>query len=140
MPRSVGIEVQVHEEVRLADPDVLRELRGSLGRMYQKSLVPTLTVAPHGLTFLEVVSAVRDRQLHTADHGSIRAVLSAGGFVQIAGLSLRMPRIARHLRLAIGTTYPSSGGEPDDPGAIIRAIDTRLHQIVELLRQSRSTG
>lgn len=141
--RTAGIDEQVQEEeARLVDPEALRELRGGLGETYRESLLAILKASPEGLTFREVVSAVRDRQLHTAHRGTIRAVLSAGGFVQRGGRWFLAPDAedsARHLRLAIGATYLPHDAKPDDPGAIIRAIRTRLHEIVEMLRHSNST-
>lgn len=142
--RTAGIDSQVQEEeVRLVDPDALRKLRGGVGETYRESLVAILKETPAGLTFPEVVGAVRDRQLHTAHRGTIRTVLSAGGFVQRGDRWFVGPDAedsARHLRLAIGTTYLSSNTDPDDPGAIIPAIGTRLHEIVEMLRRSDSAG
>jgi hypothetical protein len=100
--RSAGIDLQVQEEeVRLVDPDALRELRGGVGETYRESLVAILKETPEGLTFPEAVSAVRDRQRHTAHRGTIRAVLSAGGFVQRGERWFVAPDAedsARHLR------------------------------------------
>lgn len=142
--RTAGIDAQVQEEeVRLVDPEALRELRGGLGETYRESLLAILKTAPDGLTFPEVVSAVRDRQLHAAHRGTIRAVLSAGGFIHRGErwfLASDAKDSARYLRLAIGETYLPHDAAPDDPNEIIRAIRARLHEIVELLRRPRSIG
>lgn len=142
--RTAGIDAQVQdEEARLVDPEALRELRGGLGETYRESLVAILREAPEGLTFPEVIGAVRDRQRHTVHRGTIRAVLSAGGFVQCGDRWFVAPDAeygARNLRLAIGTTYLRGDAELDDPGAIIRAIRDRLHEIAEMLRHPTSTG
>ena len=73
-------EVQ-REESRLVDLEELKALRGGLGESYRQSLQIILSSAPEGLTFLQVVVALRERQGHIVHHGTIRALLYTGGFI-----------------------------------------------------------
>jgi len=137
--RTTGIDAQVQEEeARLADPDALRALRGGIGETYRESVVAILAEVSQGLTFSEVVSALRARQHHAVHRGTIRALLSAGGFVQHGNRWFVAPDAedgTRRLRLAIARTYLPPDVRQDDPGVLVRAMRSRLHEIVETLRR-----
>lgn len=74
-------EVQ-SEEARLVDLQELVALCGGLGESYRRSLQFILQDASPGLTFAEVVKAIRERQQHNIHRRTIRALLYNGGFVQ----------------------------------------------------------
>jgi len=81
--RMAGHDSEVqNEESRLVDLGELATLRGGLGESYRRSLQSILQDAPAGLTFVEVVKALRERQQHNMHRGTIRALLYSGGFVQ----------------------------------------------------------
>jgi hypothetical protein len=79
-PSGMDAEVQ-REETRLADAETLAALRGGLGESYRQSVVALLADQPQGLSFRDLLAAVRDRQGHEVHRGTLRAVLYAGGFV-----------------------------------------------------------
>lgn len=79
-PDGVDSEVQ-REETRLADAGTLAALRGGIGESYRQSIVAALADRPRGLTFRELLTAVRERQGHEVHRGTLLAVLYAGGFV-----------------------------------------------------------
>jgi hypothetical protein len=79
-PSGMDAEVQ-REETRLADAEVLAALRGGLGEPYRQSVAAILAGQPNGLSFRDLLAAVRDRQRHEVHRGTLRAVLHAGGFV-----------------------------------------------------------
>jgi hypothetical protein len=83
-PAGVDAEVQ-REETRLADRETLASLRGGVGESYRQSITAALVGQPTGLTFGELLSAVRQRQGHEVHRGTLRAVLYAGGFVYEGG-------------------------------------------------------
>jgi hypothetical protein len=78
-PAGVDSEVQ-REETRLADAETLAALRGGLGESYRQSVAAVLADQPNGLSFRELLAAVRARQGHDVHRGTLRAVLYAGGF------------------------------------------------------------
>jgi hypothetical protein len=84
--RIVGHDDEVQrEEMRLVDPQTLKTLRGGLGESYRQSLQAILMEKTEGLTFLQVVKALRERQGHDVPRGTVRALLYSGGFVQRKG-------------------------------------------------------
>jgi hypothetical protein len=96
-------EIQ-YEETRLIDVQALAELRGGLGESYRRSLQAILSELPDGLTFKDIVAALRERQGHTVHSGTVRALLYAGGFVRHQGRWCAAPAqeaAARTLRAAI---------------------------------------
>jgi hypothetical protein len=79
--RSLGIDAEVQrEEARLVDAEALAALRGGLGETYRRSLLTILGEVNEGLSFPEVVAALRARQGHNVHRGTVRALLHAGGF------------------------------------------------------------
>jgi len=146
-PRGVDADVQA-EETRLIDTDALAALRGGLGESYRQSLQAILIDAPGGLAFIDLVTRIRERQNHQVHRGTVRALLSAGGFVQGDGRWFAAPDPtdgARSLRKALvqslvtshhvdtGVVAPAS--ELDFP-ATVHAIHDRLRTLVEKLRSN----
>lgn len=78
-PGEIDQNVQ-QEETRLVDLDALAQLRAGLSESYRQSLITILSEHASGLTFAQVVQELRARQGHTVHSGTIRAILSAGGF------------------------------------------------------------
>jgi hypothetical protein len=140
--RTSGIDAEVQrEETRLVDLEALKALRGGLGESYRRSLVTILESAPDGLTFRELVAAIRHRQNHEVHRGTIRALLSTAGFIQHDGhwtVSTTPEEGGRRLRGAITVAFlpPGTG---DDPGSRVRAIRSRLRELVEALQSERLT-
>ncbi len=73
-------EIQ-REELRLIDPQELKALRGGIGETYRQSLQAILSAFPDGLTFAQLLTALRERQGHTVHQGTVRTLLYAGGFI-----------------------------------------------------------
>ncbi len=83
--REAGHDPEVQqEETRLADLEELKQLRGGRGESYRQSIQTLLLNAPAGLTFKEIVLAVRERQRHEVRRSTIRSILASGGFIQRA--------------------------------------------------------
>jgi hypothetical protein len=81
--REVGLDVEVQQaETRLVDMGELKKLRGGLGESYRQAIQAILMAAPDGLTFQELASAINQRQNHEVARGTIRSILSGGGFIQ----------------------------------------------------------
>ena len=148
--RLIGEDAEVQqEETRLVDLEALAALRGGLGESYRRSLFALLSDAPQGLTFREIVEALRARQGHATHHGTIRALLSAGGFARREGrwcVALDSETGARYLRAAlVQTLLPGSTAEaepnferasaPKSLQAVALAIQTRLQEIVRSLKE-----
>jgi hypothetical protein len=139
--RSVGVDAGVQEEERrLVDVEALAELRGGLAESYRRSLLAILAEAPQGLTFRELVQAIRERQGHEVHRGTVRAILSAGGFVKRkerwfppsdpreSGRSLRRAVVQRLLPAEADTDKV-----PDTPQRLkelARVIANRLREII----------
>lgn len=70
------------EETRLVDLEELKHLRGGIGEGYRQSIQGLLLAAPEGLTFKEIVIALRARQQHEVSRSTIRSILASGGFTQ----------------------------------------------------------
>ncbi len=141
---GVDLEVQ-REETRLVDLQELAALRGGRGESYRQSLLAILRDTPQGLTFPEVVTALRERQGHETHRGTIRSVLSAGGFLCREGrwyAPTDVEESPRRLRAALARTLVSTNGGdgsmPPDAGAALQvtaqAIQARLHQLVARMR------
>jgi hypothetical protein len=118
--QQTGHDVQVYEEeARLVDSDALAALRGGRGESYRQSIQALLEQAPAGLSFAELVAAVRERQAHTVHHGTIRAILSAGGFLRHDGrwfAASEPTTSARQLRTAV-VESTNRAFERDDGGS-----------------------
>ncbi len=69
-------------ETRLVDMEELKKLRGGLGESYRQTIQAILTATPDGLTFQELATAINQRQHHEVARGTIRSILSSGGFIQ----------------------------------------------------------
>ena len=95
-----------------------------------------------GLTFAQVVKALRERQGHDIHHGTVRAILYAGGFVERKGHWFAAPQSevgARRLRAAlVETLVPQEEAGPTDRSEQLRkrvkAIRGRLGEVVGMLR------
>lgn len=147
--RLVGHNDEVQrEETRLVDLQALKALRGGLGESYRQSLQTILLEKTEGLTFAQAVKALRERQGHDIHRGTVRALLSAGGFVQRNGHWFAAPQSeigARKLRAALVETLvqneqaeqvaeaePLSGFEGQRKK--VQAIRERLAELVNILR------
>lgn len=150
MMRQIGHDEQVQaEEARLVDLEELAALRGGLGESYRRSLQAILANAPEGMTFAEVVNALRERQNHEVHRGTVRALLYNGGFIRRDRRWFAAPDPsagACQLRTALAETLVSQGQEQDSSlqslspaDAIcrrIKAIHTRLSEIITVLRET----
>jgi len=144
--RQHGVDEQVRqEESRLVDREALAALRGGVGESYRQSLMTILAGAPDGLTFREVVEALRARQQHVVHQGTVRALLCAGAFVCGEGRWFTAPdsaAAARQLRKAIvllgkGETE-AADSEQETQNRTARTIAShvtgRLRELIELLK------
>jgi hypothetical protein len=152
--QDAGAPRYVHKAVKT--PELYTAYQGYLrvkanhapgGRLYnsRRSVHAILSNAPGGLTFPELVEAVRTRQGHTVHQGTIRAVLSTGGFTKRNGRWFAAPdpsRGARTLRQAMAQALvnpqPAHDGTPElarppDLPTTVRAIHNRLHELVKAL-------
>lgn len=140
-----------NEEERLVDLEALAALRGGLGENYRRSLQAILAAAPDGLTFAEVVIALRERQQHEVHRGTIHALLSSGGFVRKDRRWFAAPDPeagARRLRAAfVETLLPAQQETPALPLSAadavrtrVNAIHTRLAEIVARLREEHKSS
>jgi hypothetical protein len=148
--RLVGHDAEVQgEEARLVDIEALAGLRGGVGESYRRSLQAILMDAPEGLTFAEVVKALRARQNHEVHRGTIHALLYNGGFVHRDRRWFAAPNSntgARQLRAALIETLVSKEQEQDrsvppmsradEIRAQVKAIHTRLSEIITELRET----
>ena len=142
-------EVQ-REETRLVDPQALKALRGGLGESYRQSLQAILSEKADGLTFVQVVQTLRERQGHDVPRNTVRAILYAGGFLHRNNHWFAAPQSelgARKLRAAILESQVTQ----EQPGQIatsvtlsekqlkkVRAIRTLMAGLVKRLRESLS--
>ena len=140
------------EETRLVDPQALKALRGGLGETYRQSLQAILSEKAEGLTFAQVVHALRERQGHDVPRNTVRALLYAGGFVQRGGRWFAAPQSelgARKLRSALAETLMPvqeieqtqtvNAGPSADAERLkrrVQAIRARLAELVNMLRES----
>ncbi len=136
------------EESRLVDLEALATMRGGLGENYRRSLQAILTAAPEGLTFAEIVLALRKRQQHDVHRGTIHAILYSGGFVQKDRRWFAAPDSeagARQLRATfVETLFPAEQETPAQPLSAaeyvrtrIKAIHARLSEIVTTLHETQ---
>ena len=143
-------EVQ-REESRLVDPQALKALRGGIGETYRQSLQAILSENEEGLTFAQVVRALRERQGHDVHRGTVRTLLYAGGFVHRGGRWFAAPQGevgARKLRAALVEALVveevEEGGEEsnEDERRLkrVRVIRGRLGELVGRLRESVHEG
>ena len=92
------------------DPQALKALRGGAGESYRQSLQAILSERSEGLTFVEVVQALRERQGHDVARNTVRAILYAGGFLHRDGRWFAAPQSehgGRKLRAALVETLVS---------------------------------
>jgi hypothetical protein len=144
-------EVQ-REEERLVDPQALKALRGGLGESYRQSLQAILSEKSEGLTFAQVVHALRERQGHDVPRNTVRAILYVGGFLHRNShwfAATQSEQGARKLRAALVETLVSTE-EPEQTQAVnaelsadaerlkrsVQAIRARLAELVNMLRES----
>jgi hypothetical protein len=146
--RLTGRDSEIQqEETRLVDAQALAALRAGLGESYRHSLQALLAATPDGMNFMEVIAALRQRQGHSVHRGTVRALLSAGGFVQHHGrwfASPLAPAGARQLRAAIitalvpeqtGTALLQPAAAHASLRAIAGAIQERLSELIGTLRK-----
>ncbi len=136
------------EESRLVDPEALKALRGGIGETYRQSIQAILSEKTEGLTFAQVVRALRERQGHDVHRGTVRTLLYAGGFVQRHGRWFAAPQNevgARRLRAAlVETLVPVERGEEtgeeineaERQRKRVQAIRERLGELVKMMRES----
>jgi len=146
--RHAGHDDEIQrEEMRLVDPEELRALRGGLGESYRQSLQATLSAAPDGLTFAELLAALRERQGHDVHRGTVRTLLYAGGFRHRDGRWFATSQDregVRRLRSALIESLESQ----EQPGQIsisttsahrlserVKAIRVRLAELVKQIHQ-----
>ncbi|HZU01851.1 MAG TPA: hypothetical protein VFA10_19425 [Ktedonobacteraceae bacterium] len=146
--RQMGLDEAVRdEEARLVDISALAALRGGLGEHYRRSLQAILAAAPNGMSFAELVIALRERQQHEVHCGTIHATLYGGGFVQKDRRWFAAPDAkasARQLRAAlVETLLPAEEENPVQSrshaeyiSTRVKAIHRRLAEIVTLLRET----
>ena len=135
--RIVGHDDEVQrEEMRLVDPQTLKTLRGGLGESYRQSLQAILLEKTEGLTFLQVVKALRERQGHDIHRGTVRALLYAGGFIQRKGHWFAAPQdqsAKRKLRDALAGTLVHQ--EKTEEVAEATAGSEQLRKKVQAIRE-----
>lgn len=144
-------EVQ-REEERLVDPQALKALRGVLGESYRQSLQAILSEKADGLTFVQVVQTLRERQGHDVPRSTVRAILYAGGFVHRNGRWFAAPQSehgARKLRAALAETLvpvqeieqnqtvnAELSADTERLKRSVQAIRAGLAELVNMLRES----
>ncbi len=148
--REAGIDAQVQQaETRLVDMEELKKLRGGLGESYRKAIQSILMAAPDGLTFQELTSAVNQRQNHEVARGTIRSILSGGGFIQHDRRWFAVPDMtkgARELREVLLETLVPQEEESEGKQEYlshheyvrtrVQAIHHRLQEITRVLREN----
>ncbi len=144
--REAGLDEEVQrEETRLLDLDELKRQRGGIGEGYRQALQSLLLSFPEGLTFKEIVAAIRQRQGHEVSHRTIRASLSHGGFLQRDQHWFAAPDAAQGARTlkealveALLDHSASDEAQPISHHEYIRtrvaAIRSRLQEITSMLR------
>jgi hypothetical protein len=150
--RIAGHDEEVQrEESRLVDPQALKALRGGIGETYRQSIQEILAENVEGLTFAQIVSALRERQGHDVHRGTIRTLLYASGFVQRGGRWFAAPQGevgARNLRTALVESLVAEEGEDVSEGSNederrlmrVRGIRGRLGELVGMIRESMHKG
>src|SRR5258706_12922621 len=127
----------------------METLRGGLGETYRQSLQAILSEKSEGLTFTQVVRALRDRQGHDVPRNTVRALLYAGGFVRHHSLWFAAPQSelgARRLRAALAEALvpveearQTQATEPitdlERQRRKVQAIRARLTELVNILRE-----
>jgi len=148
--REVGLDAEVQQaETRLVDMEELKKLRGGLGESYRQAIQAILMAAPDGLTFQELASAINQRQNHEVARGTIRSILSGGGFIQRERRWFAAPdttKGARQLREAFLETLVPQGEESageqqhlshhEYVRTRVQAIHHRLQEITRVLREN----
>ncbi len=151
--RTAGHDDEVQrEEERLVDPQALKALRGGLGETYRQSLQAILSEKADGLTFVQVVQTLRERQGHDVPRNTVRAILYAGGFLHRNSHWFAAPKSehgARKLRAAltetlvpvqeieqIQTVNAELSADAERLKRSVQAIRARLAELVNMLRES----
>jgi len=135
-----GIDLDIHrEESRLVDLDEIGHLRGGLSESYYKSIEQALKAAENGLPFRELVEAVRARQQHNVSGRTIRALMSAAGFIcqDNRWVEHRDPRSARRsIRRATIAAYATHDRVASGDSLVETAATTslRLTEILDELK------
>ena len=149
--QTLGLDEGVRaEEARLIDVKALAAMRGGQGENYRRSLQAILAAAPEGLSFAEIIIALRERQQHEVHRGTIHALLYNGGFLHKDNLWFAAPDAkegASRLRAAfVETLLPNEQEQPADPLSSteytrirVNAIHSRLSEVVEMLRKARKS-
>jgi hypothetical protein len=134
------------------DPQALKALRGGLGESYRQSLQAILSEKADGLTFVQVVQTLRERQGHDVPRSTVRAILYAGGFLHRNSHWFAAPKSehgARKLRAALAETLVSTEEPEQTPTSEtelvtdavrhlrkLHAIRVRLAELMLALRES----
>jgi len=125
------------------DPQALQTLRGGLGETYRQSIQAILSEQPEGLTFPQLVNALRQRQGHDVPRNTVRALLYASGFLHHNNHWFPAPQsqlAARKLRAAlIETLAPMQETETTTDAQRqhrrVQAIKARLEELANTLRE-----
>ena len=149
--QTLGLDEDVRaEEARLIDVEALAAMRGGQGENYRRSLQAILVAAPEGLSFAEIIIALRERQQHEVHRGTIHALLYSGGFLHKEGrwfAALDKNIGASRLRAAlVETLLPAQQEQLADPLSSaeyarirVNVIHSRLSEVVEMLRKTRKS-
>ncbi|MBO0783478.1 MAG: hypothetical protein J2P37_32100, partial [Ktedonobacteraceae bacterium] len=144
--QRIGMDEKIfEEEARLIDLEELKKLRGGVGESYRHSIQTILQAHPQGLTLAELIAHMRQRLQHTVHSGTVRALLSSGGFTRHGQHWFAAPDEAegtRRLRRALLESLvppekiTSRGvSHQEFVRSRVETIRGRLREIVELLGQ-----
>ncbi len=140
-------EVQ-QEETRLVDLEELKQLRGNIGEGYRQAIQALLLATPEGLTFKEILIAIRERQRHEVRRSTVRSILASGGFIQREQRWYAAPdttSAAKKLKAALLETLieptEQEGQQPvlshqEYLRTRVAAIHKRLQEITHVLREN----
>lgn len=133
--RLLDVNEQVRsEESRLADRDTLAQIRASVGESYRSSLQAILAAYTEGLTFTEILVAIRTRQRHEVHRGTVRAVLRAGGFEFREGrwhTASDVPTASRRFRAELLDAQAMAASEPVQGVGLMARLLARVRVIRE---------
>ncbi|HEX6479071.1 MAG TPA: hypothetical protein VF043_09520 [Ktedonobacteraceae bacterium] len=98
-----------------------------------------LSEKSEGLTFAQVVSALRERQGHDVPRNTVSALLYAGGFIQHHGLWFAAPQSeqgGRKLRAALAETLVpiEEAGQTQTSEAEVTTTTERQHRRVQAIK------
>ncbi|GCE12488.1 hypothetical protein KTT_23470 [Tengunoibacter tsumagoiensis] len=141
--REAGLDQEVQqEESRLIDLDELKVLRAGKGESYRQALQALLTEHQEGLTFKEIIGAIRERQNHQVARRTIRSILSSCGFIHRDQRWFAAPdnqQAAKKLRGALLETFVPPSEDNRSMNAQervviqVKAIRQRLQEITSQL-------